>query len=162
MLSPNPSGRSQATKLGSLPPAEWWEQRTRVEGDCLLWIRAKDADGYGNGSWGGRNWRVHRLAYAQFVGQLAAGLTIDHLCRVRACVNPEHLEQVANRTNLLRGEGFVAVQARKTHCPRGHPYDNENTYVAPGRYGRKCRICTKEQNRSWYASYYAARRGERS
>jgi hypothetical protein len=67
-------------------------------------------------------------------------LTIDHLCRVRHCVNPDHLEAVTCRENLLRGETLQAANVAKTECPQGHPYDEENTYVYPnGR--RDCRTC---------------------
>lgn len=57
------------------------------------------------------------------------GLVLDHLCRNRACINPNHLEPVSTRVSILRGEGVMARHARKTHCPHGHPYDEPNTWV---------------------------------
>ena len=86
---------------------------------------------------------AHRFAYETFVGPIPEGLTIDHLCRIRHCVNPEHLEAVTDRVNILRGEGISAQHARATHCPQGHPYDLINTYVAPDG-DRDCRDCRRQ------------------
>lgn len=74
-------------------------------------------------------------------GPIPEGLVIDHLCRNRGCVNPDHLEAVTQRENILRGEGLAAANARKTHCPKGHPYSGENLYVVPSSGRRQCRIC---------------------
>lgn len=72
---------------------------------------------------------------------------IDHLCGVRRCVNPEHLEAVTHRENLLRGTGFAAVNAAKTHCPHGHEYTPENTYHNPNpNGGRICRTCKRKRD----------------
>ena len=89
---------------------------------------------------------AHRFAYTEAKGAIEDGLTIDHLCRVKACVNPSHLEAVTLRTNILRGENTAAKNARKTHCHRGHPFNEENTYRVPG--GRACRQCDVERQTS--------------
>lgn len=83
---------------------------------------------------------AHRFAYELIVGPIKPGLQIDHLCRVRRCCNPEHLEPVTRKVNILRGESPTAKNARKTVCPRGHKYDEENTYLSKeGK--RQCKIC---------------------
>lgn len=115
------------------------------ETGCWNWTAGVDGKGYGlyyvklaNGRWTTR--RAHRVVYELVNGPITSE-TLDHLCRNPACVNPDHLEEVSNRENVLRGEGFAACNARKTHCPRGHPYDEVNTYRKPsgGRHCRKCR-----------------------
>lgn len=83
---------------------------------------------------------------AHHVGAIPSGLTIDHLCKVRRCVNPAHLEPVTRGENVLRGDTITAANARKTHCPRGHEYDDANTYVCK-RGLRSCRTCARERNR---------------
>lgn len=110
-----------------------------ASGDCWLWLGSITANGYGQTSVGGRRQAAHRYAYEQTVGPIPNGLQLDHLCRVHACVNPDHLEPVTNRENVLRGVGTSAVNARKTHCIHGHPLSGDNLMV----YGswRKCRTC---------------------
>lgn len=93
-------------------------------------------------------WRpttAHRVSYEIAVGPIADGLHIDHLCRNRQCVNPAHLEPVTPRINNLRGESRSAQQARWTHCPKGHPFNDENTYTRKtGK--RECRACARERD----------------
>jgi hypothetical protein len=92
-------------------------------------------------------YRAHRWLWEQFGGAIPTGLTIDHLCRNRACVNPWHMEVVTNRENILRGETFSGMNKRKTHCVRGHPFDETNTlYVrrAGAPISRRCRTCAAE------------------
>lgn len=79
---------------------------------------------------------AHRVSYEMTRGKILPGLTIDHLCRASLCVNPDHLEAVTMRTNLLRGNGWSGRHARKTHCPRGHSYDMISVRGARG-----CRRC---------------------
>ena len=86
---------------------------------CFIWLNALSKDGYGSY----RHRRAHRVAYERMFGPIPNDLTIDHLCRVRSCVNPRHLEVVTMGENMLRGVSPAARQARTTHCIRGHPYD---------------------------------------
>lgn len=89
---------------------------------------------------------AHRLSYEFFIGTIPCGLRLDHLCRVRCCINPAHLEPVTHRVNCLRGEGLEnARQSRlnKTHCPAGHPYSGGNLYIKPNGDGRGCKECAK-------------------
>ncbi|KAB2977369.1 HNH endonuclease [Streptomyces sp. SS1-1] len=90
---------------------------------------------------GGRYQMAHRVAYQEIVGPIPEGLQLDHLCRVRHCVNPAHLEPVTSRENTLRGENLVAINAAKTHCKRGHLFDAANTYR--WRNSRICRECRR-------------------
>lgn len=109
---------------------------------CWLWTAAKTSAGYGE-TWNGSVIYAHRAAYEHWVEEIGVGMTIDHLCRVRHCVNPSHLEAVSQRTNILRSSGSSALNAAKTHCPQGHPYDETNTYITPSTGSRQCRSCWK-------------------
>ena len=81
-------------------------------------------------------------------------MTIDHLCRNRRCVNPEHLEPVSRGENVLRGDGHSARNARKTHCIRGHEFTVENSYYAPNGKGKRCRECFKTLRRKGGKYHY--------
>lgn len=98
--------------------------------ECWVWRGPRQNAGYGHIGRGKKH-LIHRLTYEHFVGAIPAGLQIDHLCRVRLCCCPWHLEAVTQRENILRGEGITAVCARKTHCPRGHEFSADNTYRNP-------------------------------
>jgi hypothetical protein len=106
--------------------------------------------GYGYLRPGGRQVYAHRFAFEALVGPIPEGLSLDHLCRVTWCVFPGHLDPVEHRTNVLRGVGPTAVNARKTHCKRGHPLSGDNLYVQPRGY-RNCRTCKQAQQRRLYA-----------
>lgn len=85
-------------------------------------------------------WRAHRLAYEFFIGPIPPGLEPDHLCRVRHCINPTHLELVTGRVNRLRGISVSALNAVKTACIHGHPFDTANTTRRQDG-SRGCRAC---------------------
>jgi hypothetical protein len=112
---------------------------------CWPWQGARLPKGYGHFGWRGRTQYAHRFAYTLAHGVIPDGLVIDHLCRNPSCVNPAHLEAVTTRENVLRGVGFCAVNAVKTHCAHGHPYSDDNTR----RRGtwRDCRACHTIQER---------------
>lgn len=114
---------------------------------CWLWTGAK-ADGYGRvGLSGRKRIAAHRLAYTLLVGPIPEGSQLDHLCRVRHCLNPAHLEPVDCRTNLLRGQTIAATNAAKERCVHGHLFDEANTrYRMRGNSRcRSCRTCERAQ-----------------
>jgi hypothetical protein len=130
-------------------PARTLEERfmekvEKTEDGCWLWLASLDARGYGQfrRPEPPHIAKAHRVSYELHVGPIPEGLTLDHLCRVRHCVNPDHLEPVTNRENILRGESFTAQQARQTHCVRGHEFTPENTHVWRGHRG--CRACDRQ------------------
>jgi hypothetical protein len=91
--------------------------------------------------------KAHRVTYALVKGPIPAGLQLDHLCRNTSCVNPNHLEAVTTRENTMRSTGLSALNAKKTHCLRGHEFTPENTYVKRGDGARVCRQCAAERTR---------------
>ncbi len=123
------------------------------ENGCWIWLGCRSR-GYGQLSVGGREGRMrqaHILSYEMHVGPIPEGLQLDHLCRVRHCVNPAHVEPVTCHENLLRGDTATAKNSAKTHCPKGHPYDDANTHHKVGRRGtihRVCRACGRDYQRT--------------
>lgn len=113
---------------------------------CLLWTGAVSTEGYGRAS----TTYVHRVMYEWFVGAIPDGMNIDHLCRVRLCAAPAHLEAVTPRENILRGTSPAAQQARQTHCVNGHEFSDANTYIRSDTGGRRCNVCHRERQRSYY------------
>lgn len=116
---------------------------------CTLWRGCINSRGYGVFSYGGKGKSVlaHRWA-CEHLGErpIPEGMTVDHLCRQRRCVNHEHLDVVTNKTNILRGESPTAHNARATHCINGHPFDEANTFIrSDGR--RRCITCRREDNK---------------
>ena len=87
----------------------------------------------------GHTTSAHRFSYTYFKGEIPQGMTVDHLCGNTKCVNPDHLEAVTLKENILRGNGWGAKNSRVTYCPNGHPYSEANTYRVKN--GRACRIC---------------------
>lgn len=110
--------------------------------DAGCWVprRAPTQTGYVMVWDHGRFRLTHRVMYESMVGPIPDGLTLDHLCRNRACCNPDHLEPTTMRENTLRGDAVSAINARKTHCIRGHAFDSVNTYEWRGH--RHCRACS--------------------
>lgn len=134
-------------------PEKFWRNVEVSQDGCWRWTKGLNHAGYARFpvvSEGRRQHRrIHRLTYEVFVAPLTPGLTIDHLCRVRNCCNPAHLEEVTQRENTLRGDTLNAANVLKTHCPQGHPYSADNTYVNRGR--RNCRICSRASARDSHA-----------
>lgn len=118
---------------------------------CWEWTAAKSDGGYGRFRTGGRSSPfvvAHRIAYELLAGPIPDGLVIDHLCRNRACVNPTHLEPVTQRVNTLRGVGLSAINAARTHCPQGHPYEGRNLMTTKDGF-RQCRACKVAGTQRW-------------
>ena len=121
-----------------------WGKVEKTE-TCWLWHGAKNRSGYGRIQIAvGVTQFAHRVAYGLVVGPIPEGMTLDHLCRVPACVRPSHLEPVTARENVLRGRTIVAANITKTHCVNGHEYTPENTYrFGPERRYRACVECRR-------------------
>ena len=120
------------------PPTGCWSHRVKPA-----------QKGYRQPSFRGRGAYLHRLVYEALRGPIPEGLQLDHLCRNRGCCNPDHLEPVSSRENILRGETIPAACAAKTHCLNGHPLSGGNLVVLlDGR--RNCRECRKDACRRYY------------
>jgi len=116
---------------------------------CWTWTGSLNHKGYGQVSWHGKVVRAHRIIYFLITGkEVPSNMTIDHLCRNRACVNPDHMEVVTGKENTLRGENFSACNKRKQFCPRGHSLSGNNLLAAALRHGgRDCKTCKREKHR---------------
>jgi hypothetical protein len=119
--------------------------KVNLSDNCWLWTASTNNFGYGRYKVNGKMIFSHRYSYEHFKGDIPKGLTIDHLCRVRNCVNPAHLEAVTHQENCKRGN-VGKNQSDKTHCPQGHEYTAENTYIAQN--SRKCRECQYSRNKA--------------
>lgn len=130
-------------------PAVFEEFASRLtrDGECLLFsvTEANRDRSYG---WF-KERLVHRTAYEWAHGPIPEGLQIDHLCRRIRCVAPTHLEAVTNKVNSLRGRSPWALNAQKTHCPKGHPLSGKNAKIRKATGARSCRICINENQRAW-------------
>lgn len=117
---------------------------------CWLWTGYLNPDGYPNIYIHPDNRMfAHRFSYQLKFGKIKKGLQIDHLCRVRHCVNPKHLEPVTPKINQLRGYGIGGLNSRKTHCPKGHPYSGKNLYFHG--HSRNCIKCMREATKRYEA-----------
>ncbi len=120
------------------------------ETPCWIWHGGRDRDGYGlwSETKASTTVRLHRYIFAWLVHPLPKGQQygeIDHLCRRRPCCNPVHLEFVPTKINCLRGNSPSGINARKTHCKRGHPLSGENLFYDQGK--RQCRACCRKRDR---------------
>lgn len=127
------------------PAVERFAAKVAITGDgCLEWIASVNNSGYGTfATGGGVSTVAHRWSYEHHRGPIPDGLHLDHLCRNRRCVNPDHLEAVPCRVNLLRSAGNAA----KTHCPQGHPYAGENLSITRTTGSRVCITCRRANAR---------------
>jgi hypothetical protein len=124
--------------------ADRFWSKVREDDGCWVWTAARQSKGYGSFYVPGvGRLLAHRFSYEFFIAPIPSGLELDHLCRVRRCVNPWHLEPVTPRVNNQRG-----AKGQKTHCDHGHEYTPENTYRSPSHGRRSCRTCIIEHGRA--------------
>lgn len=123
----------------------WEKVKVDAISGCWNWTAATSR-GYGRFvlKHGMKEIKAHRFAYEVNKGKIPPRLQLDHLCRNRGCVNPEHLEPVTNKVNVLRGIGISAQNSTKTHCPQGHPYSGKNLYITPEE-KRQCKVCRENR-----------------
>ena len=139
---------NQWTTRGVSVGERFWSKVDR-SGPCWEWLAGKTPEGYGL-FWLNKTYiGAHRMAYILTAGLIPDGFELDHLCRNPRCVRPSHLEAVTSQENQHRGMGFAGLNIRKTHCPRGHPYDEANTMLIHGH--RHCRECSRASTLAWRA-----------
>lgn len=145
LTAPAPATTSrEGDDMAKRTPQERFWSKVDKTATCWLWTGALTGPlpkrGYGVFNVNGKNRVAHRIAYEWLVGPIPEGLQLDHLCRVRNCVNPSHLEPVTPAENVRRGL-LTDLRSVTTHCKYGHEYTDENTIRRPGRSGRLCRTC---------------------
>ena len=133
--------------MTSLPERFWTKVDKSHEGGCWQWTAGVNPHGYGRFFLDGGQ-MAHRLAYADVRGEIPKPLVIDHLCRNRRCVNPDHMEAVHIVTNVMRGQGAGALHSKQTECKQGHPLTAGNVRI--NKHGHRiCRTCEAK----WQAAY---------
>jgi hypothetical protein len=117
-----------------------------LEGTCWVWTGGLARAGYGKTTRNGRTVLAHRVVWEYLLDRtIGEGMELDHLCRVHACVNPDHLEEVTRKVNNARGYSPSSINARRTHCTKGHPLTGANVRHYNGR--RQCRTCENRSTR---------------
>jgi HNH endonuclease len=140
--------------IDRLPRRIWEKIAVNLDTDCWLWIASVRPTGYGQVHYRGRTCSAHKVVYEALVGPYPQS-DLDHLCRVRRCVNPRHLQPVSRKINANRGLNLVWMQLReRTHCPEGHLFSGENLIISWHNNGngspvRRCRICRNAYSREW-------------
>ena len=135
-----------------LPDRFWDKVIPEPNSGCWIWLGCNNGKGYGKFWIEGRKTYSHIISYVYLVDSYAEGLDLDHKCRNRICCNPDHLEPVTRKINILRGQSIAITIARnraKTHCPKGHEYTPENTIIRVNRNNaRECRFCARLRDRN--------------
>lgn len=143
--------------VGEAPgiPERIWDKIVRIpESGCWVWVGSISGRGYGEVWWKGSKAFIHVLMHKLFVGDVPTGFEVDHLCKVRCCCNPNHLEAVTHAENVKRSSAWhhvVKKHKEATHCQRGHPWTKENTYIEPNG-KRRCLECKRQRMKNWRAN----------
>lgn len=145
----------------TIAPRFWVKVALTANADrCWNWLAGKDQLGYGMFKIGGKkgySHRAHRVSFELVKGQIPSGLEIDHICRNRGCVNPDHLRAVTHLENMRAavsaGSMIGKFQLSKTHCPNGHEYSAENTYRPIRRNERQCIVCRTVRRHNYYKEF---------
>lgn len=130
--------------------ARFWAKVVEGANGCWVWTSAI-VNGYGQFWDSERHIKAHRWAYEEMVAEVPATISLDHLCRNKCCVNPDHLEPVPSAVNIGRGNPRWKQSKARTHCKRGHAYTQANTYDTP-QTGRRCRACQAAARRRYVAA----------
>lgn len=144
-----------------IPASRWRRVEPCPATGCWLWTGKTATNGYGVIVASPGKGGAHRYFYQTLIGDVAKGLDLDHLCRVRCCVNPYHLEPVTRSVNLKRGANGDVIRSRMAlvvACPSGHPYDEANTYYRPGTRQRDCLTCRRARSDAYNKRVAAAAR----
>ena len=125
----------------TITDVERFASKFKTSKNCWEWTKGKNSHGYGGFYAEGKMNHAHRVMYRLVTGkEIPKGMHTDHLCRNTACVNPDHLEVVTHRENILRGNNIASTNSRKIHCPLGHEYSGDNLYT--DKVGRRyCKTC---------------------
>lgn len=125
----------------------WLQERVVVSvNGCWLWRNGLDSNGYGVVRTSASRTPAHRYVYEALVGAIPKKLQLDHLCRQRRCVNPDHLQPVTQQENILRGTSPAAIAARQNSCIHGHPFTGSNLFIDSAGF-RRCRTCQRQRDR---------------
>jgi HNH endonuclease len=154
----SPKGSGPVAKVVKGDAADRFWQKVRKTSTCWLWT-AGCCDGYGRFWFQGRDWRAHRWLYNELVAPVVDGMDVEHLCHVRNCVRPAHLDLVEPWENQRRGFSPFAINARRTRCASGHDLtDPTNVYIRPDGRGTQCRECIRIRRAAHKAKLRQARR----
>jgi hypothetical protein len=135
------ASRGETPNADERAAARFWP-KVQPTGFCWDWAASKNEKGYGMFWLNSKHSKAHRVAYELLVGPIPDGMELDHLCRNRACVNPDHLEPVTHAENMARS------RAARKHCPHGHEYTEENSWFDKTGEKRMCRTCMKERGKA--------------
>jgi hypothetical protein len=130
----------------------WAQSKQDVTTGCQLWTGTLHKDGYGQIKVNRKTRLAHIVSYELAIGLVGDGLELDHLCRVRRCIQPTHIEPVTNLVNIMRGHSPMAVALLTGFCQRGHEFTPENSIIKSSGGQKQCRACAKMTNHLWYVA----------